>query len=95
MTDGTPFPLFLQAGMTLKKPESDTKATFTEAELFDALSDIYALCFMDIESGQVWKTKNRVVTHIQQIMDNIEANVSGSIVKRVCPMMSWHDSRDH
>ena len=81
--------------MTLKKPESDTKATFTEAELFDALGDIYALCFLDIESGQVLKTKNRVVTYIQQIMDNIEANVGGSIVKRVCPMMSSYDFRDH
>ena len=82
MTDGTPF--LLQAGMTLKKPENDTETTFTETELFDALADIYAFCFLDVESGQVLKTKNRVETQIQRIMDHIEANVGGSIVKRVC-----------
>lgn len=76
-----------QAGITLKKPESDTDKTFTETELFEALSDIYAFCFMDIEGGQILKTKNRVETHIQQLMDHIEANVGGSIVKRVRPLV--------
>jgi len=71
------------AGITLKKPESDTENTFTETELFDVLSDIYAFCFLDIEGGQILKTKNRVETGIQQLMDHIEANVGGSIAKRL------------
>lgn len=70
--------------MTLKKSQSDIGGTFTETELFSALSDIYAFCFLNIESGQVLKTKRRVETEIQQIMDHIEANVGGSIFKRVC-----------
>ena len=87
----------MQAGMTLKKPENDTETAYTETELFDALSDIYALCFLDIESDQVLKIKNRVAIHIYRIMGNIRANVGGSIVKRVCPIpiMPWHDFRDH
>lgn len=76
-----------QAGITLKKPESDTEKTFTEAELFDVLSDIYAFCFLDIEAGQILKTKSRVEAHIQQLMDHIEANVGGGIVKRVCSIV--------
>ena len=41
---------------------------------------------MDIEGGQILKTKNRVEAQIQQLMNHIEANVGGSIVKRVSPI---------
>ncbi|KAF9650781.1 heme peroxidase [Thelephora ganbajun] len=71
------------AGITLKKPEDDIENAFTETELFDALSDIYAYCFLDIEAGQILKTQNRVETGIKRVMDHIEANVGGSIVKRL------------
>lgn len=70
------------AGMTLKKPENDTENTFTETELFDALGDIYSFCFLDIEGGQILKTKGRVEKQIQQLMEHIEANIGGSILKR-------------
>ena len=88
MTYWSSFSLF-QAGITLKKLHNDTEKTFTEAELFSALSDIYAFCFLDIESGQILKTKKRVVTEIGQIMDHIEANVGGSIFKRVCSIADF------
>lgn len=80
-----PFPS--QAGITLRRPDNDTENTFTETELFEALSDIYSFCFLDIEGGQVLKTKNRVEVEIQRLMDHIEANVGGSIVKRVRPIL--------
>ena len=80
--------------MTLKKPDNDTEVIFTETELFDALRDIYTFCFLDVESDQVLKTKNRVVAQIQRIMDHIEADVGGSIVKRESRGV-WHDFRDY
>ena len=56
-------------------------------ELFDALSDIYAFCFLDVEAGQVLRTQNKVEKDLKQLMDHIEANVGGgSIIKRVCPI---------
>jgi cytochrome P450 len=71
------------AGISLRKPEDDTEKTFTETELFDALSDIYAFCFLDIEGGQILKTRNRVEKQIEQLREHIEANVGGNIVKRL------------
>ena len=82
---------FLQAGITLKKPQDDTEGTLTEAELFDVLDNIYTFCFLDVEAGQVLKLQNKVETQIKQLMDHIEANVSGSIIKRVCPTVNRHD----
>ena len=82
----TSFPL--QAGITLRKPSEDTANTFTEVELFDALSDIYTFCFLDVEAGQVLRTQNKVEKDLKQLMDHIEANVGGgSIIKRVCPVV--------
>jgi len=71
------------AGITLKKPEDDTENTFTATELFDTLNDIYTFCFTDVEAGQVLRTQNRVEAQIKRIMDHIEANTGGSIVKRL------------
>ena len=88
MTYRSSFYLF-QAGITLKNLDNDTEKTLTEAELFSALSDIYAFCFLDIESGQILKTKKRVAAAIGQIMDHIKANVGGGVFKRVCSIAGF------
>ena len=82
------FPFFLQACITLKKPEDDNKTNFTETELFDTLNAIYTFCFLDIEADQVLRTEKKIKAQIKQILDHIEANVGGSIVKRVRPTVS-------
>lgn len=52
-------------------------------ELFDTLNAIYTFCFLDIEAGQVLRTQTLIETQIRQILDNIESNVGGGIIKRV------------
>jgi len=71
------------ACITLKKPEDDNEITFTETELFDTLNAIYTFCFLDIEAGQVLRTEKKIKAQIKQILDHIEANVGGSIDKRL------------
>ena len=66
----------------------DTKNTFTEAELFDILNDIYTFCFLDIEAGHALRIQDRVETQVERLMNHIETNVGGSILKRVCSAVS-------
>ena len=82
------FPYFPQACITLKKPEDDNEITFTETELFDTLNAIYTFCFLDIEAGQVLRTEKKIKAQIKQILDHIEANVGGSLAKRVRSTLS-------
>jgi len=81
-------PFLPQAGITLRKFSDDTENTFTQAELFDILNDIYTFCFLEIEAGHELKIQNRVETQIERLMDRIETNVGGSILKRVCPTVN-------
>jgi hypothetical protein len=69
------------AGIQLKTKEYP-HGSYTAAELFDILGDIYSFIFLDVETSKVMTLQETVKKQIHQLLHKIKAGLSGTVGRR-------------
>ena len=69
------------------KTDKHSFGTYTEAELYGMLTDIYTLFFLDVDPSKAMNLELKVQEHVSELKRHIKAGLIGSAGGRVCGLL--------